>query len=76
MNNFWKAAGVISAAIFLVTLATVGAAMFTSRDRVSSFNVQSATSCVSGIVYFVDKRANQVITPLIDASTDKPKHCS
>jgi len=73
--NFKQAAGGLVIALIVVPLAVVGVTGLTQRERVVGFNVSSPTSCISGIVYFIDKGSKQVITPVIDDKTDKPQHC-
>lgn len=73
--KFPHAAGLLIGALIIVPLAVVGVAGVVHRERVFSLNVSSPTSCISGIVYFIDKGSNQVITPVIDNKTDKPQHC-
>ena len=63
----------IGAAVLIITAAVL---TFFQRERVAAFNTQSPTTCINGIVYFVDSVSNQVITHLVDNKTDKPKHCN
>jgi hypothetical protein len=71
-----KALAVVALAIMaLIIIAAVSIVMTNYRPRVYAMNVSSPTSCVSGIVYFVDVGSKGIITPVIDAKTDKPKHC-
>lgn len=73
LKNIGLAATVIVA--LLVIAAAISVVMSNYRPRVYAMNVTSPTACVSGIVYFVDVGSKAVITPVIDAKTDKPKHC-
>ncbi len=75
--NFKKAAGWLLGALIVVPLAVVGIAAVTMvpRERVYAFNVPNPTACVSGIVYFIDKKTSSIITHVIDDKTDKPQHC-
>lgn len=61
----------VAALLAVVLIGTV----VSQRERVIAYNVSSPTTCISGIVYFVDKGSKQVITPVIDDKTDKPQHC-
>ena len=72
-----KITAYVTLGLVVVMLAVIGIAgvSMIPRPRVYAMNVTSPTSCVSGIVYFVDVGSKAIITPVIDAKTDKPKHC-